>query len=48
MKIKTALKTLREHDIKYNDVYDLMHIETKDFRLRQAIERVKTFLELGY
>ncbi len=48
MKLKIALKTLRDNEIKYKDVFDLMHIETEDFRLKQAIERVKTFLELGY
>ena len=48
MTLKTAFKILDQHNIVFRDYFDLIGIETRDIRLYQAIERVKTYITTGY
>ena len=47
MTLKNAFKTLDDHNITWKDYFDLVGIETRDLRLYQAIERVKTYITMG-
>lgn len=47
MTLKNAFKVLDEHSIIFRDFFDLVGIQTADFKLHQAIERVKTFITIG-
>ena len=47
MSLKNAFKILKSHNITFRDYFDLIGIETRDLRLYQAIERVKTYITMG-
>ena len=47
MTLKNAFKVLEDHSIVFRDYFDLVAIETRDLRLHQAIERVKTYITMG-
>lgn len=47
MTLIKAHRILKEHNIYWNTYFDLLYIDTKDIRLKQAIERIKTFITIG-
>ena len=48
MILKNAHKILKDHSIIWMDYFDLLYINTGDIKLRQAIDRIKTFLTIGH
>lgn len=49
MKLLTAIKVLKEHDVKATDYDSLMWVDcNRDDRLYQAVERMKTYFSVGY
>lgn len=47
MTLKTAYRVLQKNDIQYQDYFDLCFIDTSDIQLKQAINRVKTYITIG-
>ena len=47
MTLHRANEILKEKGIKWSNYFDLIGINTKDNKLIQAIERVKTFITIG-
>lgn len=48
MTLTKAYKILKDHNVTWKDYFDLMYIDTNDIKLKQAIDRIKTFLTIGY
>ena len=48
MPLKTAYKILKSHNIVYYDYFDLMRHRSFNHMVNMAIERVQTFLTIGY
>ncbi len=47
MNLNRAFKILKKYNIKYNDYFDLIGIETYNHFVKEAIERIKTFITIG-
>jgi hypothetical protein len=47
MTLLKAHKILIEHDIYWTNYFDLVYINTSDIKVKEAINRVKTFITMG-
>ena len=47
MSIHKALKILNRNGIQFKDYFDLIGVETMDVVIKNAIERVKTYIVHG-